>query len=137
MDFFHKSVSFREKGAFWNVLGMVGKQAQESLTSSDFRKVWKKMQWILSQRVGPPPPFVEKIVLAKMIYRSWNGCYMIRVVHNFHFWLHQPRKYLIWCPLSCHFQIYKFFCCTTSLKGPSNDHPFYKGKYKGGNLENY
>ena len=59
-----------------------------------------------------------------------------RVVHNFHFCSNQLRKYLIWCPLSCHFQICKLFCCTTSLKGPSNDPLIYKGKYKGGNLEN-
>ena len=61
---------------------------------------------------------------------------MVRVFHNFHFFSNQLRKYLIWCPLSCHFQICNFFYCTTSLKGPSNDPLFHKGKYKGENLEN-
>ena len=60
--------------------------------------------------------------------QGWLCC-AIRVVHNFHFCSNQLRKYLIWCPLSCHFQICKLFCCTTSLKGPSNDPLIYIGKY--------
>ena len=44
---------------------------------------------------------------------------------NFHFFLHQLRR----CPLSCHFQICNFFCCTTILRDPSNDPHFLKGGY--------
>ena len=51
--------------------------------------------------------------------------------HNFHFFSNQLRKYLIWCPLTWHFQKCKIFCCTASLMGPSKDPHFIKGSTKG------
>ena len=65
-------------------------------------------------------------------WKLWTDIFY-RLFHNFHFWS-QHRKYLIWCPLPYHFQICNFFLLW-SLKGPSDNLHFIKGKYKGDNLE--
>ena len=62
-------------------------------------------------------------------WKFWNNLVAPPTCQNFYFLSYQLHKYLIWCPLSCHFQICNFFCCTTSLRGPSNDPHFLKGGY--------